>query len=986
MKKRIISLVLTVMMLISLVPSSVFAIGGTSITRQPADVSVRVGGTAVFTIAASNPDSKDLKYIWFDADEVDLDSVDFSNLRDTIKKIESAKLGEGMTLTLTDVQREMSIRCAVYYQKVLVPRDLALSDTAVLSIINEPCAEHTLTKVEAKAATCAEAGNIEYYYCAVCRNYYLDADGTVMTTAAECSIAKLTTHDAQYVAPEVSTCSDKGHIEYWQCTVCGKLFADAGCTKETTRLEVQRGFDKDPDNHKNLVEYPAQAAGCTEAGSIHYWYCDGCRNYYSDSDGKSEIKKSDTELAALGHDYKWRVFSENGAEYHAQQCERCKALKDTGSHTGGTATCINKAVCTICGFEYGEKDPSNHVDTVKQILVAPTPEKDGLCDIYCNDCKQYVERNAILKYKDTCEHKLIKVEQVPAQCESTGISGTKEHYKCTECGTLFADAGGTDEITDISVLTIAPLDHYIAQIGSGKIPNTELQTKAYDAIGHWSVCKYCDFEYTGTYNSHTFTGLPATCHSGRTCLGCDYDDGTRDMDNHDGKTELRGAVEPTDTEPGYTGDKYCLGCGQMIEKGRVYYKACPDGCENTLEFVAGVPKTCYVDGTKDHYKCTVCGNEYMDKNASVLATDTNLIDKHGHEMHPGLDALGAKNLMELAKAIGANYTDLIKLVTSGDLTLDNFLSLIHIRDIDHCHDDEYHWLGCQLCGKTLEDLKDELEASGITVNSKWYELSRKTEHTGGTATCVKKAVCDECGEEYGQLSNHRYDAVVTPATCTKDGYTTHTCSGCKDSYVDSETRKTGHKIVRGRCSVCSGTFKNPFYDVPSNEYFYSSVMWAYYYTPQITTGAEENYFMPNDSCTREQVVTFLWRAAGAPAPKSTVNPFVDVSSKSYAYKAILWAAENGITNGVGDNRFAPGDTVTRGEFVTFLWRYYGKPVPSNLTNPFSDNIKGTYYYTAVLWAAENGVTNGTGDGLFSPSDPCKRCEVVTFLYRAIAGK
>ena len=118
-------------------------------------------------------------------------------------------------------------------------------------------------------------------------------------------------------------------------------------------------------------------------------------------------------------------------------------------------------------------------------------------------------------------------------------------------------------------------------------------------------------------------------------------------------------------------------------------------------------------------------------------------------------------------------------------------------------------------------------------------------------------MCDECGEEYGSLGKHRYDAVVTPATCTKDGYTTHTCSGCKDSYTDTPTAKTGHRIVRGQCTVCKGYFKNPFYDVRSDAYYYTPVLWAFNYKPQITSGISDDMFGPENACTRGQVVTFL---------------------------------------------------------------------------------------------------------------------------------
>lgn len=1038
MKKRIISLLMVVLLFVSLVPTGALAIGGTTITQQPADVSIKKGESATFTIEATNASSNDLKYIWFDADKVNLDSIDFNNIGDAIKQIENAKLGEGKTLTMTNVQSEMNIRCAVYYQKSVIPRDLALSDTAKLSLAKEPCNEHTLIKTEAKAATCAAVGNIEYYYCSVCQNYYLDSAATQPTTLAACTVAKLTTHgDIQNVEARTATCAEKGCKEHWECSVCGKYFSDetgsaelsaseveiaknasnhtdlqhfdrveptcsakgteeywycSGCDKYFSdaegKTEVKQSeleIDKDKTKHASLEYTAAAPATCENKGNIPYYYCSACDTYFSDDEGKTEIKKSDIELNALGHNYNWAAFSDNGVEYHAQQCSRCEKLTNTGNHDGGEATCIAKAVCTTCGFEYGAIDAENHVNTERQIIVEPTPEKDGTCDIYCNDCQQYVERNVPLKYKDACEHEIVKVDEVPAQCETTNISGTKEHYKCTKCGTLFSDAAGTSEITDASTLTIEPLKHYLTEIGSQQIPNITLQTKAYDGIGHWSVCKYCNCTYSGTYNSHTFVNTTPTCHSGKSCTFCDYDDGARDMTNHDGGTEIRGAYEPSGTEPGYTGDTYCLGCGTVITNGHAYYNACPDGCEKTLKLVPGTPATCTKDGTKDYYVCTVCGNMYLDANASVPTDSENIVDKAGHDLHPGMDSLKNFDLETLAKLAGLNAAQIAEMIKNKTFDLEHVLALIHVKDIDHCYDDTYHWLGCQRCGKTLEDLKDELEAGGFAINAGWYELSKKTAHAGGTATCLAKAVCDECGEEYGSLGKHRYDAVVTPATCTKDGYTTHTCSGCKDSYTDTPTAKTGHRIVRGQCTVCKGYFKNPFYDVRSDAYYYTPVLWAFNYKPQITSGISDDMFGPENACTRGQVVTFLWRAAGCPNPTSQSMQFTDVKSSAYYYKAVLWAVENGITVGMGNNQFAPELTVTRAQFVTFLWRYYNEPSPSNLSGRFSDVGSSAYYYKAVLWAAEKGIAQGTGGGNFSPDAPCQRCQVVTFLYKAVTG-
>ncbi len=175
---------------------------------------------------------------------------------------------------------------------------------------------------------------------------------------------------------------------------------------------------------------------------------------------------------------------------------------------------------------------------------------------------------------------------------------------------------------------------------------------------------------------------------------------------------------------------------------------------------------------------------------------------------------------------------------------------------------------------------------------------------------------------------------------------------------------------------------NPFVDVKERDYFYTPVLWAV--DKGITNGMGKGKFAPENPCTRGQIVTFLWRACGSPEPMEQSNPFSDVSTSAYYYKAVLWAVENGITNGTGKGKFSPDDTCTRGQVATFLWRAQGKPTPTSSANPFNDVSSKTYYYDAVLWAVEKGVTNGTGKGRFSPDDNCTRGQIVTFLYRALA--
>ncbi len=189
----------------------------------------------------------------------------------------------------------------------------------------------------------------------------------------------------------------------------------------------------------------------------------------------------------------------------------------------------------------------------------------------------------------------------------------------------------------------------------------------------------------------------------------------------------------------------------------------------------------------------------------------------------------------------------------------------------------------------------------------------------------------------------------------------------------------GFKVISVVNPDAKPAVTNPFTDVKKSDYFYDAVLWAV--ENGITGGTTASTFSPNQECTRQQVVMFLWRYAGKPEPTTTKNPFTDVKSSSSFYKAIMWAVETGITSGSTKNTFSPNATCTRQQIAMFLWRYAGKPAHSVTKNPFTDvNSSGTYY-NAIMWAVENGITSGKTAATFLPTQECTRAQIVTFLYR-----
>ena len=288
----------------------------------------------------------------------------------------------------------------------------------------------------------------------------------------------------------------------------------------------------------------------------------------------------------------------------------------------------------------------------------------------------------------------------------------------------------------------------------------------------------------------------------------------------------------------------------------------------------------------------------------------------------------------------------------------------------------------------LAEYNTALTSANIHFNSHVHTYEG---YTVTAPTCTEPGYtthkCTSCdysyNDSYIEPLGHNYTEEVTAPTCTERGYTTYTCSVCGDSYKGSYVDPLGHDYKNGTCTRCG--VKDPnykpqadFIDVAAGSYCYDAVQWAV--ANGITKGTDATHFSPNASCTRGQVVTFLWRAAGEPVVSGNVG-FVDVAPGSYCYEAVKWAVANGITKGTDATHFSPNATCTRGQVVTFMYRAEGEPAVGG-SNGFVDVAAGSYCYNAVQWAVANGITKGTDATHFSPNATCTRGQVVTFLYRA----
>lgn len=235
-------------------------------------------------------------------------------------------------------------------------------------------------------------------------------------------------------------------------------------------------------------------------------------------------------------------------------------------------------------------------------------------------------------------------------------------------------------------------------------------------------------------------------------------------------------------------------------------------------------------------------------------------------------------------------------------------------------------------------------------------------------------------------SGSRVTVTVTPDSGYKLGELVVTDrDGKKLELTDKGNGQYTFTMPSGKVEVAAEFVKeveiSPFADVATDAYYYDAVKWAV--EKGVTNGVSETLFGPDQACTRAQIVTFLWRAAGSPEPKSG-SSFADVAADAYYAKAVAWAVENGITKGTSETTFHPDETCTRAQGVTFLYRALGKLAAAQAG--FTDVAADSYYADAVNWAAENGVTNGISETLFGPDGSCTRAQIVTFLYRAYQGK
>lgn len=526
-------------------------------------------------------------------------------------------------------------------------------------------------------------------------------------------------------------------------------------------------------------------------------------------------------------------------------------------------------------------------------------------------------------------------EQVFAKLNTQGRYGSHgssltasdyEQYALEKLNFTFNYLGGNRDGGDTPAWKLSNTFDYIKVTLGDDHTHTYGTTYSSDSTGHWKTCTECGAN--GEFSKHT--GGTATCTAKAVCETCDQPYG--ELGAH--KLTKTDAKAATCTEAGNEAYWTCSGCGKYfsdengineIEKDSWVLKTLGHDMTKTDAKAA----TCTEDGNNEYYTCSRCGGVFKDE-AGTQATTVEA---------------------ETLKKLGHDWSN-----------KDGICAVCHTK----C--DRVHKPGttCSVCHKYTSypyvPGAPTYPATAPAVPNGTVAVSPANASKGANVTVTVKP---NEGYELGSLAVKDASGDLLPLADLGNGKYSFVMPDGKVS-VEAEFVKTA---------------ATSFADVPANAYFADAVKWAV--DKGVTNGLSDTMFGPYESCTRAQIVTFLWRAAGSPEPKA-MSSFTDVPASTYYAKAVAWAIENGITNGMTETTFAPNATCTRGQSVTFLYRALGKKVESSTS--FTDVASNAFYADAVNWAVASDVTNGTSATTFSPNADCTRAEIVTFLYRAYQGK
>ena len=864
-------------------------------------------------------------------------------------------------------------------------------------------------------STCAHGGDKtlrhdethHWYVCGKCGAEFDRAEhsgGTATCTAkAVCSTCQtaygelgghtLTKHDAVD-----ATCTAPGNVEYWNCSVCGKNFSDSTGKGELTEITIPalnhnwgawtsngngthtRTCQRD-SRHTETENCSGGSATCTNAA-----ICTSCGGYY----GKE-----------LGHD--WGEWKNTGnAQQHIRTCQRDQSHTETAAHTPGTpANCTTPQTCTACGYEITPannnhdwnawesngngththtcKNNSSHTETTNCSGGSATCEARAVCDV-CH-----------MVYGELAPHTLTHTPAVDATCTTPG---NVEYWHCSVCNKNFSDSAGKGELTEVAT---PALNHNWG--AWEKVSETQ----------HQRICQN-DGSHKET-GDHT-PGTAATCKAPANCSICGQLYGEKNPSNHTGGTEVRNQKEATTTTEGYTGDTYCLGCGEKIASGTVIPKKTSGGSSSGGSGSGGGSSSGGSGNSGNSGNTSQPDTGKPDKQDSPVTGETNPIqpDKNGNA---AMDNSSVQSAIDKAKqdakkngttenGIGvtvpitpaAGQTSFN--VTIKAQTLD-LLVKENVRQFTVATD---HLVSVNIGLDTLKQL-DSVSAGGdIILRVDKVDALRSTE--AKTAIGTRPAydlslVYLSGGKEtpITSLNGHTISVHLpyTPANGEQTGnlYAVYVDDAGKVEWITKSSYDASQKAVVfeiGHFSVYGVGYKNPapaFTDITGH--------WAadnilFVASRGLLSGISDTTFSPGTGMTRGMFVTALGRLAGINPDSYKTGKFTDVKADAYYAPYVNWAAQTGIVKGVTATTFAPDTNINREQMAVIMANYakkLGYELPKTLQAvTFADNTQiSSWAKDAVKSMQQAGILAGKNENKFDPKGTATRAEVATVLRRFV---
>ena len=653
---------------------------------------------------------------------------------------------------------------------------------------------HEITHVAELGATCTQEGHIEYWQCSRCNLIWSDSGLTDVIASSQTVIPSLG-HDLRHVEAIEASCTSTGNTEHWICNTCGRYFSDAGAQHEITAASTVTPAK----GHTADIHVAAKSASCTEDGNIEYWECSECGTLFSDSQCRNSVSASDVILGAIGH----------SPEHH-------DAVAATCTSSGN----IEYWKCLRCGKLFSDSELTSEI-TLAQTVVAPLPHglvhynyvsatctEDGSAEHWhCSVCgNDYADADASVLLDDidipAYGHDLEHFDAVAATCTEDGNTA---YAHCVRCG-LYFNAAGTQTIELAS--TVVP--------ATGHNPSAWVNT---DVENHYKVCSVCGEHIDEAAHSFgDWSYNPETGLQERTCTVCGY----KATKAHTHVLQFHAAVAHTCVSDGTIAYYECTEChrrfkdeGQTIELVSI-----TDPASHSLNHVDAVAATCTATGTMEHWHCSVCGKDYTDSNASGQL-QTTVIAALGHDLE-NIDAVAAT----CTEAGHTAYKHCLRcglyFNAAGTQTIDLASTVVaatgHSTSAWVTTDAEFHYKVCSVCGEHLDEAahsfgewtynaQRDTEVNECTVCHREVERVHEHElvfHAAVTHTCavdgnIAYYECTECGRHFKDANgtmelasivdpashslNH-VDAVA--ATCTATGIVEHWhCSVCGKDYADS---------------------------------------------------------------------------------------------------------------------------------------------------------------------------------------------------------